>query len=59
MRLGIIGDYDPLFRPHVATNKAIEHSMKSLQAKLPRDWIHTNDIEDNFKKVAETIMAFG
>ena len=58
MKLAIIGDYDSSFRPHIATNEAIEHSLKSLQAELAIDWISTNVIEENFERITEAYDSF-
>ena len=32
--LGIMGEYDPTFPPHLAKNEAIEHAKKMLDADL-------------------------
>lgn len=43
LRIGIIGDYDPKFRPHTATNKALKHAAVFLSRSFTRkqeDRIH-------------------
>jgi CTP synthase (UTP-ammonia lyase) len=58
MKLAIIGDFNPSFRPHVATNEAIEHSKQSLSLRLETDWISTDYISDNFKSLIDTYKGF-
>jgi CTP synthase (UTP-ammonia lyase) len=58
MHLAIIGDYDPLFRPHVVTNEAIAHSLKSLQDELSIEWVNTDIIEDDFERLKQSCHGF-
>ncbi len=58
MKLAIIGDFNPNFRPHVATNEAIEHSLHYLNASLTVDWIPTLDIEANFDTITVNYQGF-
>ena len=58
MKLAIIGDYNASFRPHVATNEAIEHTKKYMDLQVDIDWVSTNDISDNFKSITETYNGF-
>src|SRR5688572_827113 len=58
MKLAIIGDFDPGFRPHVATNEAIEHSRHSLQLSIQYDWIPTDTIITNLSSIQEAYSGF-
>ena len=40
-RIGIIGDYDPDFKAHVATNEALQHAADALGLRLTIDWLPT------------------
>lgn len=46
VRIGIIGDYNPDFRPHHATNAAITHAADKLQLQVIIDWLPTAEITD-------------
>jgi len=41
VRIGIIGDYNADFRPHLATNIAIDHTAKRLNLITTIDWLPT------------------
>ena len=58
MKLAIIGDYDPLFRPHIATNEAISHVSNRLQIQVEFDWIATSQIAERFEMITKTYNAF-
>lgn len=58
MKLAIIGDFNPNFRPHVATNEAIEHSLHYLNTSLTVDWIPTLTIESNFDTLIADYQGF-
>lgn len=58
MKLAIIGDYDSSFRPHVATNEAIEHAGNYLQMAIEANWIATDRIEDHFAMLTKTYDGF-
>ena len=44
MRLAILGEFDPAFRPHAATNDAIRHSRDRLGIDLHSQWLSTADV---------------
>lgn len=46
-RVAIIGEFDPLKETHLATNAAIEHSLKALDCGLQVDWVSTEQIATN------------
>jgi CTP synthase (UTP-ammonia lyase) len=44
--VGVIGDFDPEFPPHSATNAALEHSAAALGAIVDVRWHATEDLVD-------------
>lgn len=58
MKLGIIGDFNASFRPHLATNEAIEVLKPMLNFNLQYDWIPTDSIKDSFDKITNEYKAF-
>ena len=57
-KLAIIGDFNASFRPHVATNEAINHVLNSFNLDLQADWIPTNTIEPNFNQLITDYQGF-
>ncbi len=45
MRIGIIGDFNPGLRPHVATNDALRHAAQALSIDVTPSWIPTPDLD--------------
>jgi CTP synthase (UTP-ammonia lyase) len=45
--VAIIGEFDPEFEPHAATNAAIAHSSAALGLQLDSAWVSTADIEES------------
>ena len=43
--LGIVGDYDETFVPHVKTNEALRHSAHALAIDLDSSWIPTSECD--------------
>ena len=41
IRIGILGDFNPEFRSHHATNDSLQHAAKKLGAKVESSWIPT------------------
>ncbi len=41
IRVGVLGDFNPEFRSHHATNASIEHAAKALSIKAEAQWIPT------------------
>ncbi|MGZ3752712.1 MAG: CTP synthase C-terminal region-related (seleno)protein [Mucilaginibacter sp.] len=58
MKLAIVGDFNPSFRPHVATNEAIEHVRRHLKTNVQADWIPTDSIADNLKSITSDYKGF-
>jgi len=44
VKVGIIGDYDPHSRYHIATNEALGHAATALGISLTPSWIPTQSI---------------
>jgi CTP synthase (UTP-ammonia lyase) len=44
--VGIIGDYNPELRFHIATNEALKHAAKALSLKLDFEWVATGALEN-------------
>jgi CTP synthase (UTP-ammonia lyase) len=57
-RLAIIGDFNAAFRPHVATNEAINHVLHHHKWNLQADWIPTDSIETDFNKIIADYSGF-
>lgn len=58
MKIGIIGDFNQNFRPHVATNEAIEVLRPLLDYDLNYDWIPTDSILSRFDDIIKEFKAF-
>ncbi|VAW13189.1 CTP synthase [hydrothermal vent metagenome] len=58
MKIAIIGEFDKNFRPHVATNEAIEHSRILVEQEFQAEWVSTESVETNFDKVLEKYHGF-
>ncbi len=41
VRIGILGDFNPDFRSHHATNDALQHAARKLQLKVESTWLPT------------------
>lgn len=41
VRIGIIGDFNPEFRSHHATNDALQHAARKLEMKVESAWVPT------------------
>ena len=55
IRIGVIGEFDPHFRPHAATNDALRHAAEHLAVALEVRWLPTPSLLDpESKKVLET-----
>ncbi len=46
--IGIVGEFDPNFAPHTATNHGIEHSRQALGLEIDFEWVSAADIEPTF-----------
>src|ERR1700680_2127025 len=41
VRIGILGDFNPEFRSHHATNDSLQHAARKLQMKVESEWLPT------------------
>lgn len=55
LRVGIVGDFDPDFRPHTATDEALEHAGDSVGIAVEVEWLPTLPLEH---KAHETVKQF-
>ena len=58
MRIAIIGEYNPSFRPHVATNEAIEHSRRLITQDFVAEWVTTDFVEANLESFVMTYHGY-
>ncbi len=55
VRIGILGDFNPEFRSHHATNESLQHCAAKLTLKLESQWIPTPSLlEPGAEKVLES-----
>ena len=55
VRIGIIGDFNPEFRSHHATNDALQHAAAKLKLKVESEWLPTPSlVEPAARKVLES-----
>ncbi|HZR58326.1 MAG TPA: hypothetical protein VFA74_15735 [Terriglobales bacterium] len=47
VRIGILGDFQPEFRSHHATNDALQHAANKLGFKVESQWVPTSSIVDS------------
>ena len=45
IRIGIIGDFQPHNRTHVATNEALQHAAPAARATVEVSWVPTRPLE--------------
>ncbi len=53
VRIGIIGDFDPTFPPHLATDRGLEHAAGAVDANLQVQWLPTVSLEENTSEVLQ------
>lgn len=56
IKIGVVGDYNPAFRPHPATNEAVEHAASSLSIKADVEWLPTEAITE--ASLEDTVRRF-
>jgi len=56
IKVGIIGDYDPNRRYHIATDEALGHAATALSVSLASSWIQTQSLETG--TVAATLRPY-
>jgi len=50
INVGIIGDYNPELRFHIATNEALKHAAKLLSLAVDFKWLPTKSLEDQSER---------
>lgn len=58
MKIAIIGEFDKNFRPHLATNEAIEHSREQIDSEFLAEWVSTEYVEANFEQILKIYDGF-
>lgn len=58
MKIAIIGEYNKNFRPHLATNEAIEHSRRLVKKEFATQWLSTEYVEQNLESVLNEYQGF-
>lgn len=58
IRIGIIGEFDPGFPPHAATNEAVAHAEKQLGTGIACEWIGTDRITSEFLLIKSNFDGF-
>ena len=56
VKVGIIGDYDPQSRYHIATDEALGHAATALAISLTSSWIPTQSLSKRY--VGATLKPF-
>jgi CTP synthase (UTP-ammonia lyase) len=46
VRIGILGDFNPAFRSHHATNEALQHAAAKLNQRVESEWIPTPSVRE-------------
>jgi CTP synthase (UTP-ammonia lyase) len=50
LKVGIIGDYDPNLRFHIATNEALGHAARALSISFDSSWLPTQSLANEFDR---------
>ncbi len=58
IRIGIIGEFDETFRPHVATNEALGHIQKLVNGGLEYQWISTETVASAMAEIKSSFNGF-
>jgi CTP synthase (UTP-ammonia lyase) len=56
VKVGIIGDYDPRLRYHIATDESLGHAATVLSVSLTSSWIPTQSLAN--RSVGTTLKQF-
>jgi len=56
VEIGIIGEFDPYPRYHVATNEALDHAADALSVQIKSSWISTQSLSPD--SVEATLKPF-
>jgi len=53
LRVGIIGDFDPKYPSHIATNEALSHAARAVSLSVDSSWLPTQSLDD---EGSETVL---
>jgi CTP synthase (UTP-ammonia lyase) len=53
LNIGIVGDFNPDYPSHTATNEALQHAARALSVKIEHVWIPTEVIEEDITLLAK------
>jgi len=56
LQVGVIGDYDPKLRFHIATNEALLHAAEALSVSVDTSWIPTESLASGL--IGKTLKQF-
>jgi len=56
LQVGVIGDYDPKLRFHIATNEALLHAAETLSVSVDTSWIPTESLASGL--IGKTLEQF-
>jgi CTP synthase (UTP-ammonia lyase) len=48
VKVGVIGDYDPNLRFHIATNEALDDAARALSVPVASSWLPTRPLANGF-----------
>ncbi|WP_052350370.1 glutamine amidotransferase-related protein [Paenibacillus gorillae] len=58
MKIGVIGDFNPVYLSQQATNDALDHSIYKTQAQVQYDWIPTVTIAEQLDVIKNNYQGF-
>lgn len=58
MKIGVIGDFNPIYLSQQATNDAINHSIKKLGVQIVYEWIPTASIPEQLETIKKSYKGF-
>ncbi len=47
LQIGIIGDFNPYLRYHIATNEALQHAGAALAVRVDHTWLETQSLDNS------------
>lgn len=50
-RIALVGDFNPEFHSHLATNASLDHAAARLRMTLQYDWVPTPDVGEQPEQV--------
>jgi CTP synthase (UTP-ammonia lyase) len=53
LQIGVVGDYQPTYEPHTATNAAVRHASNVLGLSAKTNWVGTEEVVEGGSEVLE------